>query len=54
MSEESPSRSMLRSKLSLTLSNDHYVYGTHDGEVCRLKIEDRRMAENPRGSQREN
>ena len=44
----------LQSKLGFALLNGHCVYGTHDREVCRLKIEDRRMAKNPRDSRREN
>ena len=44
----------LRSKLGLTPSNGHCIYGTYNGEVWRLRIGDRRMPENPHDSRREN
>ena len=44
----------LQSKLGLAPSNGHCVYGTLDKEVCRLRIGDRRMVENPHDSQRGN
>ena len=37
-------------KKGLTPSNGRCIYGTYDGEVCRLRIGNRRMAENPRDS----
>ena len=43
-----------RSKLGLALSNGSSVYGTHSKKVCRLRIGDRKMVENPRDSWREN
>ena len=43
-----------RSKLGLVSSNGHCVYGTHNREVCRLRIGDNKMAENLRDSWREN
>ena len=53
--KELPSDSWpLRSKLGLALSNGRCVYGTHDKEVCRLRIEDKKMAKNPHDSRREN
>ena len=44
----------LRSKLGLASSNGHTTDGTHDKEVSKLKIGDRRMANDPRDSRREN
>ena len=44
----------LRSKLGLIPSNDSSIYGTYRREVCRLRIGDRKMTENPCDSQREN
>ena len=44
----------LRSKFGLTLSNRYHADGTHDGEMSRLGIRDRRMMNDPRDSQREN
>ena len=55
--EEFSSRSMATSveagpKLGLTSSNRCRVDGTHDGEMSRLRIGDRGMANNPRDSRR--
>ena len=44
--------SSLRSKLGLALSNSHYADGTHDGEMRRLEIKDRRVANDPHDSRR--
>ena len=41
-----------RSKLGLTLSNRHCTDGIHNGEVRRLGIRDRRMANDPRDGRR--
>jgi len=41
-------------KLGLALSNSNSIYGTYNKEVCRLRIGDRKMMENPCDSQREN
>ena len=42
------------SKLGLTPSNGHCVYGIHDRKVWRLRIGDKRMTENPSDSRRKN
>ena len=44
----------LRLKLGLALSKGSSIYGTHRGEVCRLRIGNRLVAENPRNSRRKN
>ena len=44
----------LRSKLGLAPSNGSSIYGIHSRKVCRLKIGDRKNAENPRNSRRKN
>ena len=41
-------------KLCLTPSNGRCSNGTHNREVRRLEIGDKRMAKNPRDSRREN
>ena len=43
----------LQSKLGRALSNGHCANGTHDGEMRRLRIRDRRVANDPRDSRRE-
>ena len=43
---------LLRSKLGLAPSNGSSVYGTHDREVCKYGIGDRKMAKNPRDSRK--
>ena len=40
--------------MGLAPSNGHYVYGTYDGKMWRLRIGDRCMTENLRDSRREN
>ena len=45
---------LLRLKLGLAPLNSHCVYGTHHWNVCRLKIEDGKMAKNPRDSWKKN
>ena len=45
---------LLRSKLGLALSSRHHANGTHDSEVRRLGIRNRRMANDPRDSRRKN
>ena len=44
----------LWSKLGLTSSNKRCASCTHDGEVSRLRIEDRKMTNDPHDSRREN
>ena len=45
---------LLQSKLGLTPFNGRHIYDTHHGEVRRLGIGDRRMANDPHDSRREN
>ena len=45
---------LLQSKLSLTLSNGSSVDGTHDKEVIKHGIGDRKMANDLRDSRRKN
>ena len=53
--EESLSRFVATSvEVRPSSSNGRYVYETHDREVWRLRIRDRRMAKNPRDNKREN
>ena len=44
----------LQTKLGLAPSNSSSVYGTHSRNVCKLKIGDKKMAENPHDSRRKN
>ena len=43
-----------QSKLGLAPSNRCHANGTHDSEVSRLTIRDRKMVNDPRDSRREN
>ena len=44
----------LHTKLGLAPSNSSSIYGTYSRNVCKLKIGDKKMAENPHDSWREN